>query len=175
MPLPDQPEELAPAVLRAGAFFSAANRKLKALPMPAVAVALALHIFGAVVWVGGMFSIYVCLRPALGTLPPPHRVRLMRIVFQRFFPWVWFAIILLVTGGYWKLFTTFGGFAARGLHIHAMQIIAALMTAFFLWLFYGLWSSAATSLNRIRLIIAVNLLLGSFVVIIGASGRYWRF
>jgi uncharacterized membrane protein len=30
------------------------------------AVALALHIFGAVVWVGGMFAIYVCLRPALG-------------------------------------------------------------------------------------------------------------
>jgi uncharacterized membrane protein len=30
------------------------------------AVALALHI-GAVVWVGGMFAIYVCLRPALGT------------------------------------------------------------------------------------------------------------
>jgi uncharacterized membrane protein len=29
------------------------------------AVALALHIFGAVVWVGGMFAIYVCLRPAL--------------------------------------------------------------------------------------------------------------
>ena len=35
------------------------------------AVALALHIFGAVVWVGGMFAIYVCLRPALGTLEPP--------------------------------------------------------------------------------------------------------
>src|SRR5690349_18597918 len=29
------------------------------------AVALGLHIFGAVVWVGGMFAIYVCLRPAL--------------------------------------------------------------------------------------------------------------
>ena len=39
------------------------------------AVALALHIFGAVVWVGGMFAIYVCLRPALGTLEPPQRLR----------------------------------------------------------------------------------------------------
>jgi uncharacterized membrane protein len=28
------------------------------------AVALAVHIFGAVIWVGGMFAIYVCLRPA---------------------------------------------------------------------------------------------------------------
>ena len=57
------------------------------------AVALALHIFGAVVWVGGMFAIYVCLRPALGTLEPPQRLRLMRVTFQRFFPWVWLAIL----------------------------------------------------------------------------------
>jgi uncharacterized membrane protein len=28
------------------------------------AVALAVHIFGAVIWVGGMFAIYVCLRRA---------------------------------------------------------------------------------------------------------------
>src|SRR6266446_8446219 len=32
------------------------------------ALAFALHILGAVVWVGGMFAIYACLRPALGTL-----------------------------------------------------------------------------------------------------------
>src|SRR3981081_90251 len=44
------------------------------------AVALAVHIFGAVIWVGGMFAIYVCLRPALGTLDPPQRLRLMTIV-----------------------------------------------------------------------------------------------
>ena len=55
------------------------------------AVALALHIFGAVVWVGGMFAIYVCLRPALGMLEPPQRLRLMRVTFEKFFPWVWLA------------------------------------------------------------------------------------
>jgi hypothetical protein len=31
--------------------------------MTATAILIALHIFGAVVWVGGMFAIYVCLRP----------------------------------------------------------------------------------------------------------------
>ena len=56
------------------------------------AVALAVHIFGAVIWVGGMFAIYVCLRPALGTLDPPQRLRLMRVTFQKFFLWVWVAI-----------------------------------------------------------------------------------
>jgi uncharacterized membrane protein len=103
------------------------------------AVALALHIFGAVVWVGGMFAIYVCLRPALGTLEPPQRLRLMRVTFQKFFPWVWLAILLLVTSGYWMVFTTFGGFAGAGLYIHLMQMIGWLMIALFVWLFHGPW------------------------------------
>ena len=54
------------------------------------AAALAVHIFGAVIWVGGIFAIYVCLRPALGTLDPPQRLRLMQVTFQKFFPWVWY-------------------------------------------------------------------------------------
>ena len=29
-------------------------------------IAVALHLVAAVIWVGGMFLIYVCLRPALG-------------------------------------------------------------------------------------------------------------
>src|SRR5215467_2391559 len=87
------------------------------------ALAFALHILGAVVWVGGMFAIYVCLRPALGTLEPPQRLRLMRVTFQKFFPWVWLAILLLLASGYWMVFTTFGGFAGAGLN-RIRQIIA---------------------------------------------------
>ena len=86
------------------------------------AVALALHIFGAVVWVGGMFAIYVCLRPALGALEPPQRLRLMRVTFGKFFPWVWLAILLLLASGYWMLFTTCGGFAAASPYIHLMPV-----------------------------------------------------
>jgi uncharacterized membrane protein len=81
------------------------------------ALAFALHILGAVVWVGGMFAIYVCLRPALVTLETPQRLQLMRATFQKFFPWVWIAILLLLASGYWMLFTTFGGFAGAGLHV----------------------------------------------------------
>ena len=124
------------------------------------ALALALHVLGAVVWVGGMFAIYVCLRPALGTLEPPQRLRLMRVTFQKFFPWVWLAILLLLASGYWMLFTTFGGFAGAGLYIHLMQMIGWLMIALFVWLFHGPWltfkravdaenwPSAGATLNR---------------------------
>jgi hypothetical protein len=45
----------------------ACNRRPSESRARMTAVALALHIFGAVVWVGGMFAIYVCLRPALPT------------------------------------------------------------------------------------------------------------
>jgi uncharacterized membrane protein len=109
----------------------------------------------------------------------------MRVTFQKFFPWVWVAILLLLASGYWMLFTTFGGFARAGLHIHLMQTIGWLMIALFVWLFHGPWlafkravdaedwPSAGARLNRIRQIIAVNLPLGLLVVVIGASGRYW--
>jgi len=149
------------------------------------ALAIALHILGAVIWVGGMFAIYVALRPALGTLEPPQRLRLMRATFGTFFPWVWVAILLLLASGYWMVLMTFGGFARIGLHIHLMQGIGWVMIALFVWLFHGPWLAlkraveaedwprAGASLNRIRQIIAVNLPLGLIVVVIGASGRYW--
>jgi uncharacterized membrane protein len=47
-----------------------------------------LHILGAVVWVGGMFAAYVCLRPAAGALEPPQRLALWRRFFAKFFLWV---------------------------------------------------------------------------------------
>ena len=67
-----------------------------------------------------------------------------------------------------------------------MQGIGWLMIALFVWLFHGPglafkgavdaedWPSAGTSLDRIRQIISINLPLGLIVVLIGASGRFWR-
>jgi uncharacterized membrane protein len=149
------------------------------------ALALALHILGAVVWVGGMFAIYMSLRPALGTLEPPQRLKLMRVTFQTFFIWVWVAILLLLASGYWMVFVTFGGFAGARMHVHLMQGIGWVMILLFVWLFHDPWlklkravdaqdwPTAGANLNRIRQIIAINLPLGLIIVVIGASGRYW--
>ena len=47
-------------------------------------VLLMLHLSSAIVWVGGMFFAYVCLRPAaIELLEPPARLRLWRGVFSR--------------------------------------------------------------------------------------------
>ncbi len=150
-------------------------------------ILLALHILSAVVWVGGMFAAYMCLRPAAGPLEPPQRLGLWRRFFAKFFPWVWIAVLLLLTTGYWMMVTSFGGFAHAPLYINLMQTLGLIMTALYLWLFHGPWLKfkravdaqqwpvAGAELNRIRQIIMVNMPLGLIVTIIGGTGRYWNY
>jgi uncharacterized membrane protein len=147
--------------------------------------ALALHILGAVIWVGGMFAAYVCLRPATGALEPPQRLTLWRNFFAKFFTFVWASVLLLLASGYWMLITSFGGFAHAPLYVNLMQTVGLIMVALYGYLFHApwlafkravdaqKWSEAAAPLNRIRQVIMVNLPLGLIVVIIGGTGRYW--
>jgi len=148
-------------------------------------LALTFHILGAVVWVGGMFATYVCLRPAAGVLEGPQRLKLWRGFFAKFFPWVWVSLVLLLGSGYWMLLTTFGGFKGAPLYIHLMQGIGWLMVALFVWMFHGPWlkfkravdaqdwPAAGEQIELIRQIIMVNLPLGLIVVVIGGTGRFW--
>jgi uncharacterized membrane protein len=150
-------------------------------------IALIFHILAAVVWVGGMFAAYLCLRPAASALEPPQRLMLWRNFFAKFFPWVWASVLLLLASGYWMLLTTFGGFAGAPAYINLMQAIGWVMIALFVFLFHAPWlafkravdgkdwAAAAPQLNRIRQIIMINLPLGLIVVIIGGTGRYWGF
>ena len=92
-------------------------------------LALTLHILGAVVWVGGMFAAYVCLRPAAGALEPPQRLRLWRGFFGKFLPWVWISILLLLATGYWMMVTHFGGFANAPPYVNIMQALGIHNTA----------------------------------------------
>jgi len=147
-------------------------------------IALTFHILGAVVWVGGMFAAYVCLRPAAGALEPPQRLLLWRGFFAKFFPWVWVSVLLLLASGYWMLLTDVGGFAGAPLYIQLMQGLGWLMVVLYLWLFHGPWlkfkravdaqdwPAAGAHLNRIRQIIMINLPLGLIVVFIGGTGRF---
>jgi uncharacterized membrane protein len=146
---------------------------------------LAVHILGAIVWVGGMFLAYVVLRPFAGTLEPPARLGLWRGVFQRFFPWVWLSILALLASGYGMLVLALGGFAGAGVHVHIMNLTGLIMMALFAHLYFapwrrmqraldaGVYAEAARRLGQIRMIVAINLALGLITSVIGASGRYW--
>ncbi len=154
--------------------------------MPMHSIAVTLHVLGAVVWVGGMFMLYVCLRPALPALEPPQRLQLLRATLAKFFPWVWVAIVLILASGYWMIFVTYGGFKGLPIYIHWMQLFGLVMVGLFVWLFHGPWLAfkravdaqdwpgAAKRHDRIRQIVAVNLPLGLLVVVIGAGGRFWN-
>ena len=149
------------------------------------ATLIALHVLAAVIWVGGMFFAYVVLRPSAGPLEPALRLQLWRRVFSRFFPWVWASIAALLVTGYLMLFLRFGGFQTAPLHVNVMQLIGITMMLLFLHLFFSPWrrfaravqnkafAEAATKLNQIRLIVAINLVLGLLTLIVGASGRFW--
>lgn len=152
-----------------------------------MAVAIALHLLAAVIWVGGMFFAYMALRPvAAALLEPPLRLPLWSQVFARFFRWVIAAVIVLPVTGYWMLFTLFGGMAGAGLHIHLMQGIGIVMFLIFGHLYFGPyrrmqsaiaqqdWKEAGARLAQIRKTVATNLSLGLLVVVIAGSGRYWN-
>ena len=144
-------------------------------------IAVILHIFSAVVWVGGMFFALMVLRPASGPLDPSTLLALCLRVFSVFFPWVFAAIVLLLISGFTLML---GGYAV-GPHVHLMMAIGILMVLIFLHLYFAPWkryrvamaagdnAAAAAQLNQIRFIVMANLILGLLTVAIGSSGRYW--
>jgi uncharacterized membrane protein len=148
-------------------------------------IAITIHILAAVIWVGGMFFAYVALRPAALDLAPPQRLSLWSHTFARFFPWVWVAVVLLLLSGYWMIFFAFEGFSNVGLYIHVMQVTGILMMLIFLHVFFvpyrrlnralaaADFETAAKALNQIRILIAINLILGLITIVVGTAGAYY--
>jgi uncharacterized membrane protein len=147
---------------------------------------LTLHILAAVIWVGGMFFAHMVLRPtAMEQLDPPQRLPLWAGVFGRFFPWVWGCIVALLLTGYWLIFGPFGGMGNVGIYIHIMNTTGLVMMGLFSYLYFipyprlkqavntQNWPEGAKNLNRIRLIVTTNLVLGIVTIIVAQAGRYW--
>jgi len=142
-----------------------------------LSVLLALHLLGAVVWVGGMAFALLVLRPSLSVLEPPQRLALLAQVFGKFFLIVWHAMPVLLLTGYAMLFGVLGGFSAVNWAVHLMHLLGLVMAAVFLVIFFGPWramraaanpADAAAAVNRIRRLIQVNLVLGALTVVVAA-------
>jgi uncharacterized membrane protein len=141
------------------------------------AIAIALHVLAAVLWVGGLFFSYIVLRPTLTAIDPPDRLMIWAGIFKRFFPWVWLSVLVLLTTGYWMIFSWFNGFAQAPMYVHIMHLLGLLMMVLFIYLFYRVypifkthianenWPEAGAVLNRIRHIVLVNLVLGLILLI----------
>jgi len=142
---------------------------------------LFLHLAGVVVWVGGMFFAHFCLRPvAAEQLPPAQRLSLLSAVLGRFFVAVALAVSVILATGFASLKLT--GFAQAPLHWHAMAGLGLLMAGIFALIYFRLyprlragvaatdWAAAGAAMNRIRLLVGINLLLGGLTLAVATLG-----
>ena len=150
------------------------------------ALAFSAHVLAAIIWIGGMFFAYLCLRPSLSEISaPPERLGLMGAVMGRFFRWVWLAIVILLVSGIGLAQMLWGASPAGWpIHVNAMLGIGLIMMLAFAHLNFAPFArmrralavedtaAAAAALAQVRLIVAVNLVLGLVLAVIASAGRY---
>lgn len=140
---------------------------------------LTLHLLAAIVWVGGMFFAHMAMRPVLAAqLEPPQRLPALHAILGRFFPWVWLSVVLLLVTGYWLFFGVFG--AKTSGYVHLMQLLGLIMMGLFSYIWFVPYRrmgqalqqqelpAAGAAMNRIRQVIAINLVLGLVVSAVAA-------
>lgn len=143
---------------------------------------LFVHLVCAMAWLGGMFFAYFCQRPAAAeVLDPPKRLPLWVATFARFLPYMAVAVLLLLASGLGMLLPVGLGNAPPGWH--AMLALGLVMAAVFAYVYWGLfpklrahcaalaWPAAGQTLNRIRRLVGLNLVLGVLVVMAAVSAR----
>jgi uncharacterized membrane protein len=144
----------------------------------------ALHVLGAVLWVGGMAFAILALRPALTALEPTQRLALQEGVLSRFFRIVWHAMPAVLLSGWLLLFGWYGGFRGSAWHIHLMHLLGLVMAGVFLALITGPWRAfraaltagdrdrAGAAAERVRQLVSLNLVLGLATIAVAAWGRF---
>ena len=142
----------------------------------------AVHVLAALLWVGGMFFAWMILRPAaVARLPAPERLTLWLEVLQRFFLWVWIAVLALPVSGMGMLHLRFAGFETAPRYVQVMMGLYLVMLALFLrvrllqlpHLSQAVaaqdWPAGGEALGRIRRLVGINLLAGLALVAIAAA------
>ena len=148
------------------------------------AILLLLHLSGVIVWVGGMFFAHFCLRPvAAAQLPPPQRLPLLAAVLGRFFTAVAASIVAILASGFASMGAA--GFGQAPIHWHVMAGIGLAMAAIFGVIYFrhfprlkaGVaaqdWPAAGAAMNRIRPLVATNLLLGALTIAVATLGSHF--
>lgn len=148
------------------------------------AILKTLHVLSIIVWVGGMVFAHFFLRPAVGQLDPPVRLRLMHDVLGRFFKAVLAASLLTLASGVWMLGRVARQVVQSGGHFEmppawtAMAVLGVVMVAVFMHIRFALfkrlgravaaseWSAAGEALAQIRRWVSINLALGVITVLV---------
>lgn len=144
-------------------------------------VALFLHLFGVIVWVGGMVFAHFCLRPAVAELTPQSRLPLMESALGKFLSWVSASVIvILLTGGF--MMSKVGN-AQAPWPVLAMAVTGVVMMLLFGHLRFAMyprvqravqaqrWPDGAAAIVSIRRTVVINLVLGVVTIAFGVLGR----
>ena len=150
--------------------------------MTAFALAYSLHVLAALIWVGGMFFAWMILRPAaVKALEGPARLKLWVEVFQRFFVWVWIAVVILPISGVGLLQMRFNGFETAPRYVQIMMGLYIVMVALFIRIQSlqlpelrkaveaQAWADGAAVMGKIRRLVGCNLIVGLVLVAIAAA------
>jgi len=140
------------------------------------------HVLSFVVWVGGMVFAHFFLRPAVASLEPPQRLRLMEEVLRRFFAVVTGVALLTLfsgvamIGNVAKATVQAGGAFQMPLDWTVMSVLGTLMVLIYghirMVLYRRLhrgvqasdWTAAAAALAQLRRWVGVNLAIGLFLI-----------
>ncbi len=136
---------------------------------------LFLHLISVIIWVGGMFFAYFCLRPAAGqVLEPPQRLQLWVATFNRFFKFATLAVLIILASGLIMFLQV--GFKLAPIGWHVMLSLGLLMALIFAYVYALLfpklrsqciaetWPAAGQTLNSIRKMVGLNLILSVIVI-----------
>jgi uncharacterized membrane protein len=148
------------------------------------ALALILHLIAINVWVGGTFFAVVILGRAIRDVDSAQQLLLWRLVFKRFFSWAWIAVMIILSSGTWMVHSVYGGFSRIPIYVMLMGIIALLMIAVFVFIYFIPYrqykqlvtmnniDSCLQKLAIIRFAGIINMVLGLCIVVIIGSGPY---
>ncbi len=149
----------------------------------------AVHLLSIVIWVGGMFFVLACLRPAVAeVLEPAGRVTLMHATLRRFFAVVTAAAVVALGSGAAMVYIARAAAVRAGLPFnmpldwYTMIVLFVVMAAVFAHIRFALfrrleqavaaraWPAGAAALGAIRWEVTINLVIGVFVVVVMRLG-----
>jgi uncharacterized membrane protein len=147
-------------------------------------VVLPLHILATIVFLGGLFFASVVFQPIARGLEVETASSLWQQVLSRFFAWAWVSMLLILATGIAMVFLKFGGFSGIPMIHRGNMAIGIPAIALFGYVFFGPWrqyrrtmsrrdwTAAQRAITRVRVVMAIILVLGLVASVVSAVGRY---
>lgn len=135
------------------------------------------HIVSAVVAVGGMACILICLSPAIRVFDESFRDSLMKLVHHRFIRVVWVCIAGLTISGIWKYIQVrheYDAIVVGGMKLAHMLIGVKMLLAVILFAIVFLRSVDLIQPRNPRTLLMINIHLAAIIILLGSVLQYLR-